>query len=254
MDRLYFLTGQEAMPEAGRLLPPDLSLQWHLWLGSTNELALQGEWPPGTVIAADCQESGRGRLGRVWHSPPGLNLYFSLVYYPSLPAKQWGGFSLAVGASLGQALAPLLPGLRLKWPNDLLLPAGKLGGILLEARGEKVVAGIGINVNQVDFPPLLRAVSLARATGKKWRRDRLLALLAPAALKGLEAWNRGEAAQVLASWRSLDILLGKDVEVRRGEEIIRGRALAISPEGRLLVQEQGGVQHSLASGEVTISR
>jgi len=233
-------------------MPQGLTLHWFSRLGSTNDLALAEAWPQGTVIAADCQDSGRGRLGRVWQSPSGLNLYFSLVFYPALPRPKWGGFSLAAGAALGQALSPFLPGLGLKWPNDLLVQGEKLGGILLEASGGKLVAGIGINVNQHSFPSALAADSLRLCTGKEWRRDRLLALLAPAVFAGLNSWDQGEFAQVLDQWRRLDILLGKRVKALRGREIICGKALAVDPEGQLIVEDDKGEQHLLHSGEVTL--
>lgn len=233
-------------------MAPSLSLNWFSRLGSTNDLALAEAWSQGTVIAADCQDSGRGRLGRVWQSPSGLNLYFSMVFYPSLSRPKWGGFSLAAGAALGQALSQFIPGLGLKWPNDLLVQGDKLGGILLESSGGKLVTGIGINVNQHTFPPALAASSLRLCTGKEWRRDRLLTLLAPAVFAGLISWDRGQFAQVLEQWRRFDILLGKQVKARRGEELICGKALSVGPEGQLIVEDAKGDQHLLQSGEVTL--
>ncbi len=252
MDSNHFFTGRECMGKAERLMPPGLRLHWFPRLGSTNVLALEEAWPQGTVIAADSQDRGRGRLGRVWQSPPGLNLYFSLVFYPSLPRQNWGGFSLAAGVALGQALIPFLPEIGLKWPNDLLASGGKLGGILLEASGDKLVAGIGLNVNQRSFPPELNARSLLICTGKEWRRDRLLALLAAAVNSGLNLWDQGRSEQVLSQWRKLDIVLGKPVTAARGREAICGQALDVGPEGQLIVEDDSGVRHFLRSGEVTL--
>lgn len=251
MDRDYFISGRECM-EAAKMMPPGLRLHWFPRLASTNALALANAWPQGTVIAADCQDRGRGRLGRVWQSPPGLNLYFSLVFYPSLPRENWGGFSLAAGVAVGQALLPFVPEIGLKWPNDLLASGGKLGGILLEASGDKLVAGIGLNVNQRSFPPELNASSLIVCSGKEWRRDRLLALLASAVLDALNSWDRGQFEQVLSRWRQLDIILGKAVTATRGREVIRGQALDVGAEGQLLVEDAGGIRHFLHSGEVTL--
>lgn len=240
------------MAEAGKLLPEELVLHWYSRLGSTNAEALRGNWRAGTVIAADSQDNGRGRLGRQWQSPPGLNLYFSLVYRPSLPVAGWGGFSLAVGAYVGEALSAITPDLGLKWPNDLMLAHAKLGGILLETSGGKVVAGVGVNVNQRVFPPDLPAVSLALATGKSWRRDRLLVVLATAAWAGLNTWDRGDPASVFARWRALDTLLGRRVRATRGKETIAGVAVDLGPEGQLIVRDSQGVEHVLNSGEVTL--
>jgi BirA family biotin operon repressor/biotin-[acetyl-CoA-carboxylase] ligase len=252
MDRDYFFFGQESLEETNKILSPELNFHWFPRLTSTNALAQAEPWPQGTVIVADGQDRGRGRLGRVWQSPPGLNLYFSLVYYPSLPRHYWGGFSLAAGVAIGMVLRPFVPGMGLKWPNDLLVSGEKLGGILLEASGKKLVAGIGINVNQHSFPPELNATSLKLHTAKNWRRDRLLASLAPGILESLNLWNRGGFDQVLNQWRQLDIVLGKDVSATRGGEVIKGRALDVGAGGELLVEDEGGVHYALHSGEVTL--
>ena len=233
-------------------MPTNLQFHWYPSLGSTNDEALSKPWPQGTIIAADHQKGGRGRLGRSWQSPPGLNLYFSLVFYPALPVLNWGGFSLAVGAALGRALSPFLPSVGVKWPNDLLVGGKKIGGILLETQGGKLVAGIGINVNQPSFPPELSANSLCLCTGKKWRRDRLLGLLAPAAFSGLQLWDQGRFLQILDQWRSLDILLGQQVRVRRGTEILFGQVQTVDADGRLVIKDPQGTEHRLVSGEVTL--
>lgn len=238
--------------EEAKMMPPGLKLHWFPRLASTNALALADPWPQGTVIAADCQDRGRGRLGRVWQSPPGLNLYFSLVFYPTLPRENWGGFSLAAGVAVGRTLLQLLPGIGLKWPNDLLASGGKLGGILLEATGEKLVAGIGLNVNQQSFPSELNASSLKICSGYEWRRDRLLAQLAPAVLGGLNLWDQGQLEQVLGMWRRLDVVLGNLVTATRGSEVISGKALNVGTEGQLIVEDEAGIRHFLHSGEVTL--
>lgn len=251
MDSDYFFTGQESLEETNKLLPRELDFHWFPRLDSTNALAQAEPWPQGAVIAADSQDRGRGRLGRIWQSPPGLNLYFSLVYYPTLPRHHWGGFSLATGVATAAVLQPFVPGLGLKWPNDLV-SGGKLGGILLEASGDKLVAGVGINVNQQSFPPELNATSLKLCTARNWRRDRLLASLARGILGSLNSWDQGRFEEVINDWRKLDIVLGKAVTATRGGEVIQGRALDVGPGGELLVEDEVGVLHALHSGEVTL--
>lgn len=243
----------EAMAGAGSLLPPELTLLWLAQVSSTNDLALTETCPQGTVVAADSQEKGRGRLGRVWQSPPGQNLYFSLPFFPTLPPPNWGGFSLAVGAYLGQALHALLPDIGLKWPNDLYVEGKKIGGILLETRGHKLAAGIGVNVNQAVFPPALNASSLRLCTGKDWRRDELLAVLAAAAYEGLCTWNRADFTTVIGLWRPFDILLGKPVTARVNGSCRRGIARGVDGEGRLLIEDASGNLFSLHSGEATLA-
>ncbi|HOC06261.1 MAG TPA: biotin--[acetyl-CoA-carboxylase] ligase [Bacillota bacterium] len=252
MDSDYFFVGQENLEETKKILSRELNLHWFPRLASTNLLAQAEPWPQGTVIAADCQDRGRGRLGREWQSPPGFNLYFSLVYYPSLPRHNWGGFSLAAGVAIAWVLKPFVPGLGLKWPNDLLVSGEKLGGILLEATGSKLVTGVGINVNQQSFPPELNATSLKLCTARNWRRDRLLASLVREILDSLNMWNRGRFEQVIEKWRQLDIVLGKAVAARRGGQVIKGRALDVGAGGELLVEDELGVLHALHSGEVTL--
>lgn len=244
----------ESMTAVGALLSPEFAYHWFQRLDSTNELALAKSWPHGTIIATDCQDKGRGRLGRIWHSPPGVNLYFSLIFFPSLPAERWGGYSLAVGAFLGQALTPLLPGIGLKWPNDLYVAGKKVGGVLLETKEKKLVAGIGLNVNQSTFPSGLNAGSLRLFTGGEWRRDKLLAILIPSVFAGLKAWDRGDATTVIATWRELDILLGQQVEARWGGRICHGRAAGIGSEGQLILVDKEGNRVLLHSGEVTLAK
>lgn len=240
------------MATAGALLPEGFALEWYPRLDSTNKLALAKPWPQGTIIAADSQDRGRGRLGRVWQSPPGVNLYFSLLFFPSLPTANWGGYSLAVGAFLGHALAPLLPGIGLKWPNDLYAEGKKIAGILLETKEKKLVAGVGLNVNQLTFSPNLNAGSLRLLTGHAWRRDKLLALLVPSVHAGLTAWDRGDSETVLALWRGLDVLLGQRVKARLDGRIRQGIAAGIGPEGQLILEDKRGDRILLHSGEVTL--
>ena len=145
------------------------------------------------MIAADAQTAGRGRLGRSWHSPPGDNLYLSLLLRPSRAPAEIPPLTLLAGAAVADAVAALGLSPRLKWPNDVqlvdrALDGGarrrKLAGILTEmvtagAAVEHVVVGIGINVNGTDFPPDIadRATSVALALGQRssraqrcWRR------------------------------------------------------------------------------------
>ena len=137
-------------------------------LDSTNdlakELAVQGA-PEGTVVVAEAQTGGRGRLGREWDSPPGVGLYVSLVLRPMLPPMELPQITLTTAVAVVRAVrrvAGVAPGI--KWPNDLLLNGKKLGGILTEMETESdrirhVVVGLGLNVNNPGFPPELAATA-----------------------------------------------------------------------------------------------
>lgn len=140
--------------------------------GSTNDdarAAASGGAPDGTVVVALAQRAGRGRLGRAWHSPPGAGAYVSIVFRPDEPAALLGRYGLAVAVAACEACREAAgEGIAIKWPNDLVSPGGKVGGILAELRtgpsGAELIVGVGINVNQAagDFPADLsgRATSL----------------------------------------------------------------------------------------------
>lgn len=236
-------------------MPAGTSLRWFQTLPSTNAAALNAlNCPEGTVFAADCQESGRGRLGRSWHSPPGRNLYFSLVLYPRLCLSQWGGFSLAAGVGLAEGIAKLGLCPELKWPNDLLIRGRKLSGILLEAKAEKLVVGIGVNVNQREFPDYLVAASLSQVADKIWRRDKLLPHFVEEVFRWCKLWEGGLHQRVLSAWQQYDVLIGNKVTACRGEERIQGRAEAVGGQGELVVIGDNGIRHYFHSGEVTLDK
>jgi len=158
---------------------------------STSDLVAEAatkDAPEGTLFAADAQTAGRGRMGRVWHSPPGTNLYFSMLLRPSIAPADMPPLTLLVGAALATTINLVLPDgprARLKWPNDVLFEAEprplKVAGILTEmstasTRVRHVVVGIGLNVNVDAFPNELGAIatSLALVAGKRFSRAELL--------------------------------------------------------------------------------
>lgn len=232
-----------------------LEITWYSELDSTNAFALnQPDLPEGTVIASDFQSAGRGRLGRTWQSPRGLNLYFSLVLYPRLARHQWGGFSLAAGVAMAAGLAKLGLQPQLKWPNDLLICRRKLGGILLEAKDNRLVVGIGVNVNQDSFPPELAATSLKLETGLTWQREAVLTQLASEGFSWCGTWDQGDYEAVISAWREYDTVLGNAVSVVRGSQSIKGKAVDIGPGGELIVLDDDGNRQILHSGEVTLNK
>ncbi len=230
-------------------------------LGSTNsrleELAGQGA-EHGTVLVADRQTEGRGRGQRSWHSPPGLNLYFSMLLRPDWPVGAARPVSLAAGVALAEALEPLLPGTPvLKWPNDLLYEGRKLAGILVEAslHGESIrhmIVGIGINVNEQPFPESLAdlASSLSLAAGRTFDRGEVLALV----LTRLEHWfdslDRDGAAPTIARWQAYATWIGQSVSVRNGDAEVRGTAIGLDARGSLIVRDEQGRQQTVLSGDL----
>jgi len=157
--------------------------------GSTNNLAMDAAStgvPEGSVFLAEQQTAGRGRGAHEWHSAQSVGIYCSVVLRPALPPSEVLVLSLAAGLAIQAAIQDVDPRVQpdLKWPNDLLLDGKKFCGILTEMNAEvtrvrHVVVGIGINVNQVTFPPDLQkvATSLRLATGSEWSRVELCAAL-----------------------------------------------------------------------------
>jgi BirA family biotin operon repressor/biotin-[acetyl-CoA-carboxylase] ligase len=183
---------------------------------STQDVAR--DLPLGSVVVADHQTAGRGRLERRWEAPPGTALLVSFVLEPS-PV-----LSLAAGVAAAEACGE---DVRLKWPNDLLLHDRKLGGILVEAAPRKAICGVGIN--------LTSAPDGAARLGQG--RDDLLARL----MVSLQRWTALPADQVLARWRELSATLGRRVRIDGNE----GLAEDIGPRGELIVDGRSYVAGSV---------
>lgn len=213
--------------------------------------------PEGTVTLANGQVAGRGRLGRLWVSPPGLNLYVSLVLRPQLVHLK----ALSVIAPLAAAKAveqttAIAPGI--KWPNDVLIRDLKLAGILIDSNVEGdrplyAIVGIGLNVNleASAYPEIATiATSLRQALGREVSREAVLAAL----LNHLEnlylAVQRGES--VYEEWRQRLVTLGKQVRVRFGTEVEEGMAEDVDSDGGLILRRPDGTRTVIAAGEVTL--
>jgi BirA family biotin operon repressor/biotin-[acetyl-CoA-carboxylase] ligase len=223
-------------------------------------LAKKGE-SHGTVYAADTQTQGRGRLSRSWHSPAGLNLYFSVLLRPAWHAPTIPPLSLAAGVALAEAIEPycnVAP--KLKWPNDVLCEGRKVAGILVEAAldGEivhHVVLGVGLNVNQQEFPGLLagRAGSLRALTGTQHHRADVLA----AVLARLEYWidvfhENGRAA-VIEGWQRRACWMGEKVRVKNGKCELVGTAIGLDPDGALRIEDEDGREHAVLAGDASLA-
>lgn len=168
--------------------------------------------PIGSIVIAEHQTAGRGRQEHRWEAPPGTALLVSFVLAPN-PL-----LSLAVGVAAAEACDQ---GVRLKWPNDLLLGGRKVGGILVEASPAKAVCGIGINLTWAPKG----AASLNQP------RDRVLERLRPA----VERWSSAPAEEVLARWRELSDTIGRKVRVELPDRTFEGVAQDINERGELIV-------------------
>lgn len=242
------------------------SLQVEWTLESTNTKLLDA-LPPAAgfaaVLLAEHQTGGRGRRGRAWVAPPGGAVCLSVAWqYAELPADL-PALSLIVGLCVVDTLHELgVSGVRLKWPNDLVTAAGKLGGILIEMRAEAggpahVVIGIGLNVRLDDD-----AREIVRATGnvaddiRAHRepapdRNAIVAGVLRRLLLALREFPRRGLRPHLSHWNACDALFDQQVSVENAGELTLGVARGIDAHGALLVETPGGVQRFI-SGEVSV--
>lgn len=213
----------------------------------------------GTVVIADEQKMGRGRLGRSWHSPQGCGLWFSILLRPDLSLPDSSTISLASALSVAQILIEEF-GIRaeIKWPNDVVVNGKKICGILTEAEcvGEEVkfvVLGIGINVSnrEDDFPPdLSSATSVMIEAGVKPSRAHLLArVLERFEIEYNKLCEEGFGA-IRPKIIGLTSLLGKMIRVKSGQKEIEGMAFDIDHTGGLVIRTESGSTVRLTVGEV----
>lgn len=231
--------------------------------GSTNtvakKLAASGA-AEGTVVIAEEQTGGRGRLTRSFWSPYGKGLWFSVILRPDFPPMEVSKMTLLAAVAICKALrAQGLSGCGIKWPNDILVNGKKLVGILTElnASVEKInyiVMGIGINtsITEKDLPAELQGILTSLAL-EGVQADR--AALLQAVLKELEdlyeVAKHDGFAPVLALWKELSCMLGKEVTVTSINRSFSGKALDLDENGNLLVQTENGLEKVLA-GDVRV--
>ena len=210
---------------------------------STNAAARTGR--PGEAFVADFQSAGRGRLDHRWLAPAGVNLMFSAVLdVTGREPAEVATLPLVVGLATVRALQPLLEKeqarLTLKWPNDVIAGERKLAGILCERSDDKVVAGVGVNVNQTSFAPEIvdRATSLALLAGKAFDRHAVLdAILAELAAFHVR-WREAGFAAIHPEFAAIDHLAGRIVSVLQTDSDpmpVTGLCGGIQPDGTLLV-------------------
>jgi BirA family transcriptional regulator, biotin operon repressor / biotin---[acetyl-CoA-carboxylase] ligase len=220
--------------------------------------------PEGTVVIADAQTCGRGRHGAPWFSPPGVNLYASVLFRPRLEARDATLFSFIASIAVTDAVNDLGAMAGIKWPNDVLVGRKKVAGTLVTcgARGadlEYVILGVGVNLN-VDVAALHTALgsagrfatSVAAATGVQVDRN----AFAASYLNRLDTWARVFATRgshaIVAAWREREILGGRRVEVRGDTTTIEGRVRGIDRLGALIVVDGLGKSHLVTSEQVRI--
>lgn len=240
---------------SGTLGPFGRRVLWYPEIGSTNDvastLAERGE-PEGTVIVADAQTAGRGRLGRTWASPGGAGLYLSIILRPD-PSFA-GLVTLAAGVAVAEGIerATGLP-VVLKWPNDVYVEGRKLAGILAEAVSSfAVVLGIGINVLPAAYPQdvAARATSLETELGRAVDRGAVLAECLVAFALRYDDLRSTRSADVVRAWKArAAATFGRRVAWESSGVQLEGIAQGVDGDGALLVQTPQGMLR-IISGEV----
>lgn len=228
-------------------------------IGSTSDLArdLAGQGAPeGTLVMADEQLAGRGRMGRTWVAPPGSSLMFTTIFRPSLPPALIYRLVIACGLAAAEGCEEVVPvRVDVKWPNDLQIAGKKLAGILPESsligdRIEWAIVGMGINVSQrFEGDLAATATSLGEASGAPPDRIALLGRI----LTRLNAWNsRLSDPALLDSWRARCVTLGQTIEVEVNGNILSGAADEIDETGALWLRSENGLRRQLTISEAHI--
>ncbi|HXY54877.1 MAG TPA: biotin--[acetyl-CoA-carboxylase] ligase [Nitrospirota bacterium] len=230
---------------------------------STNTLAMEMASRgalEGTVVIAETQTGGKGRVGRKWISPKG-NLYLSVILRPEMPLNKAPMITLMGAVATATAIRKQC-GVHavIKWPNDILIAGRKASGLLTEMSAEQdrirhIVLGIGIDVNMNidELPPEVRqiATTLEAECGRKIDRQSLLRQL----MRELDAWYQVFLAAekgVLAEWKVLNVTIGNSVAVSGTGETFQGIAKDIDNEGRLIVEISDGTMRTVAAGDVSL--
>ena len=233
-------------------------------LKSTNDIASQMAATgaaEGTVITAEKQTLGRGRLGRSWHSPEKVGAYISIIITPKMSPEKAPGLSVMTALAAAETFEKYCPGkVKIKWPNDILIGNRKVAGVLTELytkynKIDYVVVGIGININQkqTDFPQTIRklATSLRQVSGKKINRAELTAEFLQHFEKEYKSYPKSQLGGSLKRIRAYSSLLGQTIILKTGDKSLTGLAIDIDKTGALIV-EVNGEKVTVSGGEVTV--
>ena len=228
-------------------------------VGSTSDWLKQNAatLPVGAVVFAESQTAGRGRRENRWIAPRGKDLMFSLLLKPDAPLEKWPRITTLAALAICKAIEdelPLQP--RIKWPNDIYLQDRKVSGLLAETvstrEGMRIVLGIGLNVNALDFPPELNATSLLRALASPVLHEIDRNALGSRLLRALQAeFARidDDYSSAIAEVRALSWLTGRQIHCRVEGQPTHGRVLDLNEEGHLILALPDGSTAVLTSAE-----
>lgn len=236
---------------------PGRRIEWHDRIDSTmykaGRLAAEG-CPHGLVVGAEEQTAGIGRYGRHWHSPPGAGIYMSVVLRLPFGPDKLPVVTLALGLAVVDAIQKATDmTCDIRWPNDILVQGKKCCGILTQLEGSAIIGGIGINVNQPEFPDDIAAIatSLRIAGGRNHSRERIVSELLPAIdiFCGLLASEGAEPILHMFSQTS-SYVSGRRVAVDQGDAVLHGTTAGLDRLGFLLLNGDDGKLHQIIAGGV----
>jgi len=215
-------------------------------IGSTNDearvLADKGA-VEGTIVTACYQTHGRGSRGRMWLSPPGVNLLFSVILRPNLPLYRIGELAFVFACGTANALRDAFGlDVRVKWPNDIIVNLRKIGGIIIEAGSGFAIVGVGLNINWTDFPSEIAAsaTSVAMEIGETVDIENAFRRVISGLDSAYTEYREDGFGKILHNWRKLDCCLGMGVEVEIDGRVVRGKSAGVDDCGSLLVETSSG--------------
>jgi BirA family biotin operon repressor/biotin-[acetyl-CoA-carboxylase] ligase len=243
--------------ERVRLRLPARRIEWHAELDTTMReaarLASLGA-ASGTVVGAEMQRRGQGRQGHNWLSPAGAGLTFTVLLRVDLPPRHMPVVTLALGVAVADVLKMLTGQVcDLRWPNDVMMNERKVAGILTELHEGVVLAGIGLNVGQSEFPAELRALatSLFLETGERYAREPLLAALLTSIDSNVQILTTGGIVPVLSLFSAASSYTeGKRVEVELPTGLVRGTTAGLTGDGFLRLRTDAGSELVITAGGV----
>ncbi|HTS47850.1 MAG TPA: biotin--[acetyl-CoA-carboxylase] ligase [Bryobacteraceae bacterium] len=223
-------------------------------MNEARRLAAEG-CESGTVVVAEEQTAGQGRYGRTWHSEAGSGLYVSIVLRHTFAPNDIPAVTLALGLAAVDAIQKTTHlACDLRWPNDVLIHSKKCAGILTQLEGSAIIAGIGINVNQAEFPDELNAIatSLRIASGGRMHsREHLLMELISEVDRYWELLQREGRRPILELFaRASSFVSGRRVDVDLGSGVVRGTTAGLTESGFLLLRRDDGSENVIVAGGV----
>lgn len=256
---------QEKLSDHLRCNPFVAAVHYFKAVGSTNtiayQLALTGV-PEGGIVVADAQTKGKGRLDRAWQSPPGINLYTSMILRPRIEPAMAPQITLMAGVAAAELFSGCCPGgVSIKWPNDVLLKGKKACGILTEmkaavGRVDFIILGMGLNINMnpEDFDPALRdgATSLKIETGIVHDRLEITSKLYDLIEKWYKVFLRTGFPGLREPWLGYADILGKRIKWVFKDEFQTGIVSGIDDDGTLRMHGDDGAIHRVIAGDVQL--